>query len=61
MIPWLTLCSIVMLPEMGYSYMEKQANDLSKYRYEKAVQCVNSARYVMGIKDYNFVSNKSNK
>ena len=41
--------------------MEKQANDLSKYRYEEAVQCVNSARYVMGIKDYNLVSNKSNK
>ena len=39
--------------------MEKQANDLSKYRYEKAVQCVNSARYVMGIKDYNLVSNRA--
>ena len=39
--------------------MEKQANDLSKYRYEKAVQCVHSARYVMGIKDYNLVSNRA--
>lgn len=39
--------------------MEKQAKDLSKYRYEKAVQCINSARYIMNIEDYNLVSNRA--
>ncbi len=39
--------------------MEKQAKDLSKYRYEKALQCINSARHVMDIQDYNLVSNRA--
>lgn len=39
--------------------MEKQAKDLSKYRYEKALQCISSARYVMQIQDYNLVSNRA--
>ena len=39
--------------------MEKQAKDLSKYRYEKALQCISSARYVMDITDYNLVSNRA--
>jgi len=39
--------------------MEKQAKELSKYRYEKALQCVNSARFIMNIQDYNLVSNRA--
>lgn len=39
--------------------MEKQAKELAKYRYEKAVQCVSSARYIMNIQDYNLVSNRA--
>jgi len=39
--------------------MQKQAKDLSKYRYEKAVQCITSASYIMEIQDYNLVSNRA--
>lgn len=39
--------------------MEKQAKDLSKYRYEKALQCISSARYIMKIQDYNLVANRA--
>lgn len=39
--------------------MVKQAKDLAKFRYEKALQCVSSARYVMQIEDYNLVSNRA--